>query len=71
MGVVDRCFLVGTLGGDTSSLLLRLLIASASCSRLLKGVGSELDAVFRGGEPAAPEIDATGVSGCDCCSGAL
>lgn len=46
-GEAERCFLVGTLGGEGSSLDLLLLKISGSTSRVGAGVGSETDALLR------------------------
>ena len=64
-GEAERCFFVGTLGGDGSSRDLRLFKGSGSVSRFLVGVGSEVDCLLLTGEPAVPGQDTLPVSGCE------
>ena len=54
IGEADRCFLLGTLGGEGSSRVLRLFRGSGSVSRFDRGVGSEVEAPGLTGEPAVP-----------------
>lgn len=70
-GDVERCFLVGTFGGEGSSLVLRLFNGSGSTSRFEAGVGSEVEKRLRFGEAAVVGHEAVLLSGCVVCAGAL
>lgn len=51
-GDTERCFLLGTVGGEGSSLDLLLLVPSNSLSWVTVGVGSEMEAPLRECEDA-------------------
>lgn len=70
-GDAERCFFVGTFGGEESSRDLLLFKGSGSMSRVGAGVGSETDCRLLCGDPAEPCQDAVLVSGCDGSVGAL